>query len=280
MATPTDHYIPAAFLAGFGGPLRTDKRETPVRVRFKHKPDETFRTKAEGIAGEKDVYRLLHPPSGMLSNAIDTIWVAYEPLLPRAVKAFEDRTWGGDEWATILFHIYAQGVRHPEFATYAAAHLASQGEPSGPDDAQIARITTLAALPQVMARWKFAVLYRSPESNRFVVNDKGYAAVEESETRKAVAFPLSSDVAILGAVDAGDETLSEAEPPDVERTLVRGAVENLNDASWQVPAIRCAIGHPQDERILLRLSEEIPLVQPCLGPYVGKSEYLLDWAFG
>jgi hypothetical protein len=250
-----------------------------IRVRFKQRPFETILTKSQNIAGEKDVYRLLAPASGLASNIIDRIWDAYEPDLPAAITAFENGTWGDDQWATILFHIYAQGVRHPEFASYAAKHLAAQGDPSDHDAAQQARVTTLAALPHALARWKFAVIHRSDEGPRFLVNDKGYASVQEDEARKATLFPLSGNVAILGAVDASDSR-SETHPPELERTLTPGSVESFNDASWQVPEIRCVIGHPDQEDELLRISDDIPLRQNRLGPFRRNREGLLDWAFG
>jgi hypothetical protein len=278
-----DHYLPAAFIAGFGSdrPTALEARKRPVRVRFKRDPDKTFPMKAERIAKQGDVYRLEDPPIGMKANVIDDIWDAYEPKLPSAVKSFESGTWGDDEWSTIWFHMCAVGVRHPSFTDFAIEQLAARGDDAGPDDAQRARVKTLSESQALLASWRFAVVFRPNDAHRFVTNDKAYASVTEFDHRNAVFFPLSSEVGVLGAVDAGDTSLDSPPSPETSRVLTPSTVESLNDVSWQVDGVRCVIGHPDDEARLLRLEDRGLWTQPQLGPYRKRgTEGLLDWAFG
>jgi hypothetical protein len=236
---------------------------------------------AERIARERDVYRLEDPPVGLGANVIDDIWKGYEPRLPLAIKAFEQESWGEAEWSTIWFHMCAVGVRHPAFTDYAMATLAQRGDDAGPDDAQRARVKTLSESQALLSAWKFALIERSPDSNRFIVSDKGYAPVTEFDGRNAVFFPLSATIGILGAVDAGDNSLQQPPPPDTHRVLTPATVEALNEVSWQVDGVRCVIGHPDDQVLLLRLTDRGEWRQPQLGPYRNKGkEGLLDWAFG
>jgi len=125
MGKPTPHYLPAAFIGGFG--IRRPRlRESLVLVRFLDKPDKTERRRAESIAKEAGVYELQNPPPNVDPNIIDKIWDFYEPKLPVAVSAFESGTWTASDWGVVAFHVAAQGVRnkHTERATSPVGRLA------------------------------------------------------------------------------------------------------------------------------------------------------------
>jgi hypothetical protein len=276
MGKPTPHYLPAAFIGGFG--IRRPRlRESLVLVRFLDKPDKTERRRAESIAKEAGVYELQNPPPNVDPNIIDKIWDFYEPKLPVAVSAFESGTWTASDWGVVAFHVAAQGVRNPDFLTQVAKHLTSLGQSSKPDDLQRARISTLSELPRLLAGWRFLRVTRPTESWRFVVNDKGYAPVIDQNGQEGVFFPLSADVGVIGAVGAGSPTSQFVVAPTASRELVPGAVERLNQASWITRAIRCLIGHPDDAERLMRLDTSQRLM-PSLGAFRNRGqEGLFDW---
>jgi hypothetical protein len=277
MGKPTSHYLPAAFIGGFGV-RRPELRESSIRVRFLHQQEKTHRMSAEKIARQNRAYELQDPAPNVDPNIIDKIWDFYEPRLPAAVAAFESGSWTADDWDLLVFHMAAQGVRHPDFLNQANRHMSGQGKSPSPDDLQMARVTTLSNLPNLLAKWRFLRVTRASEGWRFVVNDKGFAPVIEEDAQRGVFFSLSANVGVLGAVDAGSPTSQSVPAPTYSRELVPGSVELLNQAMWRTGAIRCAIGHPDDHERLMRLDATRQLLLPCLGAFRNRGlDGLFDW---
>lgn len=281
-----DHYLPACLIGGFGRPgsrggRRTRRRNAVVAVRFTSTPDQVRPIAAREVAKQRGIYRLQEPPPGVGANVIDDLWDDYEPHLPTAIREVEAGRATDPVWDVIKLHIIAQAVRHPDFDEAARTYLRATGieEPSR-DQIQRERVRTLDRTPELLAECRIAFVRRPRDGPRFVVNDKGYATLEDPDNRKGVLFPLSGSVGVL-AVTAVGLYEGRAEPwVWGELTLTPGAVELLNEASWRLGGIRCVIGHPEDAESIQALSVDRELVAPLLGPFRGTGRAdLFDWAF-
>ncbi len=201
--------------------------------------------------------------------------------LPGAVRRFESRAWTTSDWITVRKHLIAESVRHPDFERAAIGYRAARGNPiTNRDEVQDERLVTLANTPSLLARARFAILRTPEDGNRFVINDKGYATVEDVElSQKGVLFPLSGVAAILGVFEAGVVTGRVDAWLCADLTLTPGAVETWNLASWQHKETLCIIGHPSDKERMARLDAR-SLMRPWLGPYRRRGkEGPFEWAY-
>jgi hypothetical protein len=271
-------------MGGFGvlpkSGKKSGRRYAKLSVRFCDNPSMVRRTTADAIAKEHGSYRLEYPPPGLLPDAIDELWDSYEASLPDAIGALERNHYSSRDWAIVGLHMASQGVRHPDFLSQARIFLEAQGAPaSDPDLPQLQRIKTLEDGFALLAQSKMAFLGRAPESRRFVINDKGYITLQDSETGQlGVFFPLSTTLIVLSVVGSGTSKGWDSARPKHYFNLTPAAVQLLNEASWRQPRIRCVIGHPDDASWIGQLDNTGPLVAPRLGPYRGVSGRFFSWA--
>ncbi|MGI5461248.1 hypothetical protein ACQEWB_50510 [Streptomyces sp. CA-249302] len=276
---PKPHYLPAALIGGFGMPeagRAAGLRHAKVRVRRRQAPDKVFGpVKAENIAYQYGIYDVDAPSSDLPADFAETMWQEYEGTLPAAIRALEHGTFTRDDWKTILLHVQAQSIRHPDYERVAITYIQEDGVPAPErDHVQRQRQTTFRETRQWMANARFALIRRGTAAPRFVLNDKGYIPMHDTQLDlKGVLFPLSGETAVLMVVGLALPTDDYEAGPLAERTLNAKGMEIVNQIAWTVPEITCVMGHPGDADYLLQLSETGPTVRlPRLGPYRGNRD--------
>ncbi|WP_152626645.1 hypothetical protein [Streptacidiphilus carbonis] len=279
------HYLPAALIGGFGipNPRRKGARYASVCMRRRATPDVVVGPlPAERIGAEYGVYDVDRPDQDLPGDFAEILWQAYESDLPSAAAALESGLCQRDDWLTILLHIQAQSIRHPDFARVATEHLTGAGRDAPDrDEVQRQRQRTHLESRALLSQARFAVIRRSKNARRFLLNDKGYVSVGDVALgTRGVLFPLTGNVAVLMAV-------SEAVPGDdfeagplAERALNVRGMDIINGSTWELNGITCVIGHPDDAPWIGELEDGDRTVKmPPLGPYAGSREGgMLDWA--
>jgi hypothetical protein len=138
------------------------------------------RIRAENVATEYGLYDVAEPGPDLRADFAEDLWRLYEGKLPQAISALEKGSFTRDNWLTILLHVQAQSIRHPDFARAVHEHLGpSAAAAVGPDGIQVERQRTFDDTRNWMARARFAVLRRSIPCRRFLANDKGYVPLHE-----------------------------------------------------------------------------------------------------
>jgi hypothetical protein len=282
------HYLPAALIGCFGVPeagRATGLRHAKVCVRRRQTPQKVFGpVKAENIAYQYGIYDVDDPSSDRPADFAETIWQEYEGRLPAAIRALEQGTFARVDWKTILLHVQAQSIRHPDYDRVAIAYIQEGGLPTPErDHVQRQRQATFRETRQWMARARFALIRRGTAAPRFVLNDKGYVPMHDTLLDlKGVLFPLSGEIAVLMVVGAGQPTDDYEAGPLAERNLNAKGMESVNQVAWTVTEITCVMAHPDDADYLLQLPESGPTVRlPRLGPYRGNREPgFFHWALG
>ena len=162
-----------------------------MAVRFTSTPDQVRPIAAREVAKQRASTGFKNHPSGVGANVIDDLWDEYEPHLPAAIREVEAGRATDPVWDVIKLHIIAQAVRHPDFDEAARTYLKDEGieEPSR-DQIQRERVRTLDRTPELLAECRIAFVKRPPDGPRFVVNDKGYATLEDPDNRKGVFLSL------------------------------------------------------------------------------------------
>ena len=284
MARP--HYLPASLIGGFGEPS-TGKHAAHLRyarvcVRWAADPGTVREVRADNIAIQNHVYDVAEPSPDLPDDFAEQLWQQYEGSLPRAIKALEHGTWTQDDWQTVLLHVQAQSIRHPDFGRAVREHVgAAAGGGLGPDDIQAERQRTFQGTRNWMTRARFAVLRHHEPAQRFLTNDKGYVPLHDvARDVRGVVFPLSGLVAVLMVVEVGQPGDEYERGPLAERTLNPKAMKIINEAAWDTIGIKCVIGHPDDSVAVASLTRGVKTVSmPALGPYRGNREPgLFDWA--
>jgi len=280
-ARPLPHYLPAAFIGGFGipNPRRTGGRYANVCMRRRDSATVAGPLPAEKVAAEFGVYDVERPTPSLPADFADKLWEQYEGALPTAAVALESDGFTAQHWEAILLHVQAQSIRHPDFDRVATAYL---GARVPRDVIQEQRQITHRESRQLMSRARFAVLRRGNHAPRFLINDKGYTSLLDLEFgARSVLFPLTGNVAVLMATDAVQEGDDYEAGPYAVRRLNPKALRFVNGASWDQVNTRAVFGHPDDEQTLVELQHTGQLARlPLLGPYQGNREPgLLDWAF-
>ena len=254
-----DHYLPAALIGGFGIPStqpgKTGLRHATVAVREHSQPHKIEARRAETIARKVGEYWVARPPAGVSPNFIDGYWDQYEPQSPWSGSALRK--------PRLDHQRLDNGAQAPHRRVGAPSRFRARGNRlprargnpiTNRDEVQDERLVTLANTPSLLARARFAILRTPEDGNRFVINDKGYATVEDVElSQKGVLFPLSGVAAILGVFEAGVVTGRVDAWLCADLTLTPGAVETWNLASWQHKETLCIIGHPSDKERMARL---------------------------
>lgn len=277
---PKPHYLPAALIGGFGMPDagRTvgGLRHAKVCVRRRKEPEKIFGPlKAENIAYQYGLYDVETPSSDLPADFAETIWQEYEGALPAAIRALDQGTFTRDNWKTILLHIQAQSIRHPDYNRVAVTYIQEHGLTAPErDHVQRQRQTTFRETRQWMANARYALLRRGTGAPRLVLNDKGYVPMHDTVLDlKGVLFPLSVEIAVLMVVGVAHPTDDYEAGPLAERILNGKGTELVNQAAWTVNEITCVMGHPDDADYLLRLPETGSTLRlPRLGPYRGNRE--------
>ncbi|MGW1917795.1 hypothetical protein ACWCQS_45945 [Streptomyces sp. NPDC002076] len=277
---PKPHYLPAALIGGFGVPETgrvVGLRHAKVCVRRRKEPEKVFGPlKAENIAYQYGLYDVDDPSSDLPADFAEAIWQEYEGALPTAILALEQGTFTRDDWKTILLHVQAQSIRHPDYDRVAVTYIQGEGglPTPGRDHVQRQRQTTFRETRQWMANARYALIRRGAAAPRFVLNDKGYIPMHDTLLDlKGVLFPVSGDIAVLMVVGAAQPTDDYEAGPLTERTLNAKGMELVNRAAWTVTEITCVMGHPDDADYLLQLPETGSTLRlPRLGPYRGNRE--------
>lgn len=280
------HYLPASLIGGFGEP-DTGKHAGPLRyswvcVRRTEGTGTATKSRADNVAIQNGVYDVAEPGSDLPADFAEQLWQQYEGALPGAIRALEGRCWTRDDWQTVLLHVQAQSIRHPDFARAMHEHVGEVvAAELGPDDLQAERQRTYRDTRAWMARARFALLRRRDPAQRFLANDKGYVPLHDvARDVRGVVFPLSGQVALLMVVEVAQPGDDYEQGPFAERTLNPKGMQIINGATWDTVGIKCVIGHPDDEQTIAALTTgEKTVRMPALGPYRGNREpSLLDWA--
>jgi hypothetical protein len=96
---------------------------------------------------------------------------------------------------------------------------------------------------------------------------------------KNVVFLLSPEIAVLMVVDAAQPGDDYKAGPMRDLILTPAMADLINEASWQLGGIMCALGHPDDASYMLQLNASRPFAMPWLGPFRGTGDVgLCDWA--
>ena len=280
------HYLPAGLIGGFGEP-DTGKHAGHLRYAWvcvwrTEDRGTVTRTRADNVAIQNGVYDVAEPGPDLPADFAEQLWQRYEGALPGAIRALENRSWTRDDWQTVLLHVQAQSIRHPDFARAVHEHV---GEPAaarlGPDEMQAERQRTYQDTRAWMARARFAVLRHREPAQRFLANDKGYVPLHDvARDVRGVVFPLSGLVAVLMVVEVAQPGDNYEQGPLAERILNPKGMEIINEATWDTVGIKCVIGYPDDEQAIAALTtREKTVSMPALGPYRGNRELgLFDWA--
>ena len=280
-----DHYLPAALIGGFGArearQRKSGLRYFNVAIRRREKPDEVKIRSAEKVARSIGVYRLESPPEDLSENFIDDLWNTYESGLPGAIERFGVGAWTDRDWNTVLLHLVAAAVRHPDFERVATEYRAARGDSiSHPDEVQHERLVTLQNTPALLAEGRCAIVRAPEDGHGLVINDKGFATVRDPYNGyRGVLFPLSGQVAVLCVPYVGKVEGRTTAWLCADLIMTPATVEMWNLLSWQHVESGLVIGHPDDKCQLARLDDSQPNL-PRLGPYRGRGvEGAFEWAY-
>lgn len=221
------------------------------------------------------------PPEGLSENFIDDLWKTYESELPGAIERLGVGAWTDRDWETVLLHLVAAAVRHPDFARVATEYRAARGDAiSHPDEVQHERLLTLQNTPALLAEGRCAIVRAPEDGHRLVINDKGFATVRDRYNGyRGVLFPLSGQVAVLCVPYVGKVEGRTSAWLSADFTMTPATVEMWNLLSWQHVESGLVIGHPEDSDKLADLDESDPIL-PRLGPYRGRGvEGAFEWAY-
>ncbi|WEP00026.1 hypothetical protein A6P39_041785 [Streptomyces sp. FXJ1.172] len=155
------------------------------------------------------------------------------PVCRRRHRAPRCRT--RDDWKTILLHIQAQPVRHPDNGRVAVTYIKEEGGLPTPerDHVQRQRQITFRETRQWMANARYALIRRGTAAPRFVLNDKGSIPMHDTLLDlKGVLSPLSGEIAVLMVVGVAQPTDDYEAGPLTERILNVKCMELVNRAVW------------------------------------------------
>lgn len=239
-------------------------------------------SRADQVAVYCGLYAVDQPDSDLPADFAEELWSQYESALPGAVRTVESGTYTREDWAVILLHVQAQSIRYPDFDHVAELYFARNGvNNAGRDLRQRQRLRTFDETREWMADARFAVLRRGEIARRFLINDKGFASMEDVllQVRGAV-FPLTGETAVAMAVGTAQPGDDDEAGPVAHRTLTGAAMDIINAATWRHVDIDCVIGHPEDTSWIADLQLTTGALQmPRLGPFRGTGEAgMFDWA--
>jgi hypothetical protein len=282
---PRPHYLPAAFIGGFGvvGKRSNGLRTARVCVRWTVGSRSVGVMRADQVGFEYGVYDVGQPRPELAADFAEQLWKQYEGGLPTAIAAMDNGSLTTAEWLTILMHIQAQAIRHPDFDRAARDYLEPMDGPdlSG-DDVQVQRQRTYQETRTWMSRARFSLARQCHPASRFVVNDKGYTPLADPVRQlKGVFFPLSGHVGVIMAIGAARSGDDYEVGPFAERVLDPDTVTIVNEAALGTAGIRCIIGHPEDRAAITKMTTgpmlaAMPATGACLGTHEGG---LFDWAW-
>jgi hypothetical protein len=273
-------------IGGFGEP-DTGRHADHLRyawvcIRRTDAPKAVARIRADNVAVQNALYEVAEPGPNLPADFAEQLWKQYESALPAAIRAMEVGNWTPADWQTVLLHVQAQSIRHPDFSRAVHEHIGPEAAAKlSEDDIQAERQRTFQDTRAWMARARFAVLRHRKPACRFLTNDKGYVPLHDIwNDIRGVIFPLSGLVAVLMVVETAQPGDDYEQGPLAERTLNPKGMQIINDATWDTVGIKCVIGHPDDRSAIEALKTGEKLTQmPELGPYRGIREpSLFDWA--
>lgn len=161
------HYLPASLIGGFGKP-DTGRHAGQLRyawvcVRRTGDPGTVAKVRADNVAVQNGLYDVAEPGPDLPGDFAEQLRRQYEGALPGAIRALENGSCTRDDWRTVLLHVQAQSIRHPDFARAVHEHLGEAAAAElGPDDIQAERQRTYQDTRASMARARFAVQQDPP----------------------------------------------------------------------------------------------------------------------
>jgi hypothetical protein len=123
------HYFPAGLIGGFGErDTGSDRHSGHLRyawvcVRRTDDPGTVTRVRADNVAVQNGVYDVAEPGPDLPADFAEQLWQQYEGALPEAIRALENGSQTQDDWQTVLRHVQAQSIRHPDFARAVHEHV-------------------------------------------------------------------------------------------------------------------------------------------------------------
>lgn len=276
-----DHYLPAAFIGGFGDLLPgKHRRDAKVIARTKTPDTVSGPQAARTFCYGKGLYEVDQPTAALPAGYAETWWKTYERDLPDAVLALEAGTGGAAQWQTVLRHMQAAWARHLDFARDAAEQKKQQGVTGLTGDClEYARKEALDQTAAVLAAARFALLRRDTHAEHFVCNDKGFTTFGGAD--EGVFFPLNREIAVLMAIGKAAPGEAHDQAPYAERTVNARGVDFLNYAAWDQTGIELVFAHPDDELLLKGLISKGTgsVVRRALRPFRRTREPgLFDWS--
>ncbi len=101
------------------------------------------RIRADNVAIQNGLYDVAEPGPDLRGDFPEQLWRQYEGALPGAIRALENGSYTQNDWLTVLLHVQAQSIRHPDFARAVHEHIGSVAAAAlGPDDIQAERQRT------------------------------------------------------------------------------------------------------------------------------------------
>ncbi len=284
---PNQHYIPAAFIAGFSDDVRTQPpRERVVTVM---RSGRTFVTKAGRVAYRSNLYTLKNPNSIFVSkagtdpNIVDHSWKRGESGLPQAIAEVATSDTQGlkaQTWLNVVVPFVAQlFVRGPEFEHRYRERLARTfGDrddvpiPTIPDHINAIRLMEWVRIEYGLLLAEWTVLHNRSD-HPYITNDVGYFPIKWNEDATGPSFfvPLRTDVAVL-ITPAGTPSVLELSG---EQWMVATS-EHLHatDPAGVIPLNGCIVASCNNEvygpraEVLTTASANVPTPQTIsLEPY-------------
>jgi hypothetical protein len=265
------HYLPAAFLAGFS----EDGATLPRRRRRLVQGDKNTLTccvaLAERLALIHDIYTL-QDPLEKEPNIIDNSWAGYESRLVSCIKRLTLGTVDALEWAGVLVPFVTSLLVRGD--VFRRRFTARAGDERGilfrpmttPDNINYARAVEVQRLlgPILAARW---IVVKSPEGEGLITTDVAFAPCKTPLGEFGIAIPLDNGH-VLQLIPRRQGEIAVASnnkwyPILEHRTLLAGNYVQLNE-TLAVAAERFIFGSSRTivERYLRSTDKDRPPIEP------------------
>ena len=206
MAGPWQHFLPAAYLAGFATVRAQPPRKALLWV-ARRGLRRVWQTKAERIGAANGLYSLSAPMSDQFGpDFLDEFWTRFEPGLLRAMDVLlsddTPRVEGidGETWVNALVPFAAQRfVRGVEYARIVQNRaITTNRPPPNPTDIVHTRVKDYFWLAGAVARAEWTILH-VPKGKRIVVNDIGRVPLSDQGGSRANGWgiPLRHDAVLM-----------------------------------------------------------------------------------
>jgi hypothetical protein len=268
------HYLPAAFIGGFGHRL-TGKSRREARIVAWDAETGTVGDpiKAERIGWLHDTYTI--PELGAaLEDVVDSVWDAYEGVLPDAAQAVSSGQLSDEYVNAVKAHVACAAVRLPGFPDALRQHHTAQGLSEPAEwEAKLSRLQWIWS-GLMMDSWRWRAVHKPEQySVPFLLPDTGFVKFGTEDGQELLLLPLTPAVGIIGCRANVPNGLAQMD----HRTATLTTMEWLNHLLANAPSRRYCITHPGRAEWLERVVTRPDLNLPCPssgGPYVGRGS---DW---